>query len=76
MYYTQNCDEARESVRRLAKLEIELVVTGHGPAMQGPEMRGALQHLSRNFDQIAVRKEARYVSDPVRAETGTAYPAA
>ncbi len=52
-YYTPDWDAARESVRRLAALEPELVVTGHGPAMQGPEMREALKLLAQDFDRIA-----------------------
>lgn len=57
-YYTPDWDSARESVRRLAALEPELVVTGHGPAMRGAEMRDALKLLARDFDQIA--RPARY----------------
>ena len=52
-YYTPDWDAARESVRRLAALEPDLVVTGHGPAMQGPEMREALKLLAQDFDRIA-----------------------
>ena len=52
-YYTPDWDAARDSVQRLAALEPELVVTGHGPAMRGPEMREALKLLARDFDQIA-----------------------
>lgn len=52
-YYTPDWDAARESVRRLAALEPELVVTGHGPAMQGVEMREALKLLAHDFDRIA-----------------------
>jgi glyoxylase-like metal-dependent hydrolase (beta-lactamase superfamily II) len=74
-YYTQDWQAARESVRRLAALEPEVVVTGHGLAMQGPEMRAALGLLARDFDTIAVPEEGRYVSKPTKAETGSAYPA-
>lgn len=52
-YYTADWDTARDSVQRLAALEPELVVTGHGPAMRGAEMREALKLLARDFDQIA-----------------------
>jgi glyoxylase-like metal-dependent hydrolase (beta-lactamase superfamily II) len=52
-YYTPDWDAARESVKKLAALEPELVVTGHGPAMQGPEMRDALRLLAADFDKIA-----------------------
>jgi glyoxylase-like metal-dependent hydrolase (beta-lactamase superfamily II) len=52
-YYTPDWDAARDSVQRLAALEPELVVTGHGPAMRGVEMREALKLLAHDFDQIA-----------------------
>jgi hypothetical protein len=42
VYYTPDWGSARESVRRLASLQPELVVTGHGRAMRGPQMRMAL----------------------------------
>jgi hypothetical protein len=73
MYYTQNWQQARTSVERLAALEPELAVTGHGPAMRGAEMRATLLLLARDFDRLAVPEHGRYVEDPARAETGTAY---
>jgi len=72
MYFTQDWDAACESVRRLAALEPELAVTGHGRAMRGPEMRAALHLLARDFDQIAVPEHGRYVVDPVRVDTRAA----
>lgn len=53
MYYTPDWERARASVRRLAELEPELLVSGHGRAMRGPEMRSALHLLAKDFDQIA-----------------------
>ena len=44
MYYTVEWDKAKASVERLAALEPDLVITGHGEAMRGPEMRAALAH--------------------------------
>jgi len=52
-YFTPDWDSARASVERLAALEPELAVTGHGRPMRGPEMRHALQSLARDFDRIA-----------------------
>ncbi len=72
-YFTQDWEASRLSVEKLAALEPELVVTGHGPAMQGPEMRAALQHLARNFEEIAVPEEGKYVRDPATVESGKAY---
>ena len=73
-YYTQDWVEARRSVERLAALEPELAVTGHGPAMRGGGMRAALHALARDFDRIAVPDHGRYVEDAARVEDGTAYP--
>ena len=74
MYYTPDWQQARASVERLAALEPEIVVTGHGPAMHGAEMRQALHTLARDFDRIAVPEQGRYVGGPARAdESGTTY---
>lgn len=73
MYYTPDWITARESVERLARLEPMLVVTGHGPAMEGHEMRTALHDLARKFDAVAVPDQGKYVGNPARAEDGTAY---
>lgn len=77
MYYTQDWEASRESVVRLAGLEPEVVVTGHGRAMQGEPLREALHALARDFDRIAVPREGRYVESPTRPDgAGTAYPPA
>lgn len=73
MYYTIEWDKARRSVEALAALKPELVVTGHGQAMKGPEMREALDQLARAFDEIAVPAQGHYLAEPARAEDGTAY---
>jgi glyoxylase-like metal-dependent hydrolase (beta-lactamase superfamily II) len=61
MYYTPDWDSAQNSVRQLAALEPELVVTGHGRAMRGPDMRAALRRLADDFDRIAIPEHSRYV---------------
>ena len=73
MYYTVEWDKAGDSVARLAELEPELVITGHGVPMRGPEMRTALHRLAREFDRIAVPPNGKYLRTPARAEDGTAY---
>jgi glyoxylase-like metal-dependent hydrolase (beta-lactamase superfamily II) len=59
MYLTPDWDSARESVRKLARLEPELVVTGHGRALGGQEMRDALHLLAADFDQVARPSDAQ-----------------
>jgi glyoxylase-like metal-dependent hydrolase (beta-lactamase superfamily II) len=73
MYFTPDWQGAKASAEKLAALEPELLVTGHGRAMQGPQMRDALRRLAREFDDVAVPKHGRYVKNPARAEDGTAY---
>jgi len=53
-YFTPDWVSARQSVQDLAALNPQRVVCGHGRAMQGPEMLGALKALARDFDQIAL----------------------
>nr|WP_294517770.1 hypothetical protein [uncultured Rhodopila sp.] len=53
-YFTADWPQAAESVRALAALEPETVVTGRGPAMRGPAMRASLHRLAAEFDQLAV----------------------
>ncbi len=72
-YFTPDWDAARSSVEQLATLDPELVVTGHGRAMRGAEMRDALRQLARDFASVAVPANGRYVAAPARAEDGTAY---
>jgi glyoxylase-like metal-dependent hydrolase (beta-lactamase superfamily II) len=54
MYYTPDWDAAADSVRRLAGLEPELVITGHGRPMAGAGMRKALRRLADRFEDVAV----------------------
>ena len=72
-YFTVDWTAARDSVNNLAALNPELVVTGHGRAMRGLEMREALHALARDFDQVAVAEGGRYVAKPARAADGSAY---
>ncbi len=62
-YFTPDWESAKASVASLAALEPELVVTGHGPAMEGRDMLAALRTLARDFDAVAVPDQGRYVDD-------------
>lgn len=72
-YYTVDFAAARDSVRRLAALEPEFAVTGHGPALQGEALRLALHDLAARFDEVAVPARGRYVAKPATVADGTAY---
>lgn len=58
-YFTPDWVKAGESVRRLAALDPALVVTGHGRAMRGPDMRESLRLLADDFETIAVPEHCK-----------------
>ena len=72
-YFTIDWEAAQGSVERLAELGPELVVCGHGRAMQGPGMREALTRLAGEFCSVAVPSRGVYIDRPARAEDGSAY---
>lgn len=67
MYFTPDWVQARRSVERLAALEPDFVISGHGRPLQGTPLRQALHTLARNFDQLAVPRQGRYVHEPLPA---------
>lgn len=74
MYYTPDWVSAEASVKKLAGLGPETVITGHGPALQGAELRRDLHALADNFKRLAVPSQGRYVGAPARADRrGTRY---
>lgn len=73
MYFTQNWQDAAESVRKIAGLQPDLLLTGHGRAMQGQEMRDGLNRLARDFWELAVPKDGEYVKHPASVQDGSAY---
>jgi hypothetical protein len=73
MYYTTDWESARESVRALASLQPQLLVTGHGQPLEGQEMREGLRRLADDFDSIAIPKHGVYLEKPAKPEDGSAY---
>lgn len=63
-YSTCNWASAEVSVIKLAALDPEVAATGHGPAIRGEELRGALRLLSQQFKRRALPEEGRFVSEP------------
>lgn len=72
-YFTIDWLKSKTSVEALAALKPDLVVTGHGRAMQGANMTDALELLARDFDQVAVPADGKYVDQPATVENGLAY---
>jgi len=60
-YFTPDWNAAQKSVARLAALEPDLAITGHGVPAAGAGMRQALHKLAREFNEIAVPKDQKKV---------------
>ena len=67
-YYTSDWVTAGDSVRRLALLEPDVLATGHGLPVAGPQATAALHRLAHEFNQIAVPSSGRYVHAPALAD--------
>lgn len=65
-YFTYNWDAARESVKKLYKLNPTTAATGHGRPMAGQELTDGLKRLVENFDKVAVPRSGRYVNSPAK----------
>ena len=65
-YYTPDWVAARGSVERIAALEPEAAITGHGRPYHGRLLREELHRLARDFDRVAIPARGRYVPDNVR----------
>lgn len=61
MYFTPDWQAARRSVRELASLKPNVVATGHGLPLRGPEVQRQLETLAAEFDRVAIPKRGRYV---------------
>jgi glyoxylase-like metal-dependent hydrolase (beta-lactamase superfamily II) len=53
-FQTPDWEAAQRSVKILADLDPEVVITGHGRAMHGPKMQQALHTLAQKFTEVAV----------------------
>lgn len=63
VYLTTNWERAKESVEKLEALKPEVVITGHGPSMDGEELRKGLSTLANSFETSAVPSYGKFVVD-------------
>jgi len=62
-YFTTDWTAARQSAEKLAALKPEMVISGHGSAMEGEVLRAGLQKLVEQWDEIALPSHGKYVDD-------------
>lgn len=59
-YFTTDWEAAKASVEKLASVNPETVITGHGQPMSGEELREELNRLVTDFDEIAKPDNGKY----------------
>ncbi len=60
-YFTTNWQKAWRSVEKLRALYPKVVITGHGQPMYGDNLSEQLDALAKNFDELAIPDQGRYV---------------
>lgn len=63
-YFTSDWTAAEQSVRTLARLEPQIIATGHGLPMSGKHVPEALHQLAARFEQRVKPHQGRYVERP------------
>ncbi len=63
-YFTSDWQAAQQSVQVLADLKPGASGCGHGKPMHGVDLQYGLETLALHFDELAVPKHGRYVSQP------------
>jgi len=61
VYFTLNWEEARSTIIMINELKPEIVIPGHGTAMEGKELKDGLKKLVDNFDELAIPKFGKFV---------------
>ncbi|WP_077622982.1 MBL fold metallo-hydrolase [Sediminibacillus massiliensis] len=59
-YFTSDWDKAEQSVKKMAELRPEVLLTGHGLPLEGESMREKLQELADNFMEKAIPKNKKH----------------
>jgi glyoxylase-like metal-dependent hydrolase (beta-lactamase superfamily II) len=73
-YFTADWGAAARSVKELAALKPDIIATGHGQTLYGPETKKQLNQLSKSFWQLGMPTKGRYVREPALFnENGVTY---
>ncbi|HEY0434093.1 MAG TPA: MBL fold metallo-hydrolase [Chitinophagaceae bacterium] len=63
VYLTADWHAASRSVERLAALDPEVAITGHGTAMHNSELKDGLRNLIDRWHEVAVPEHGKWVTD-------------
>ena len=63
VYLTTDWNAAYDSVQRLVALDPQIMIPGHGTAMEGTELRDGLQRLVNEWKEVAVPDHGKWVTE-------------
>lgn len=63
VYLTTHWDAAYASAQKLVALQPQTIIPGHGTAMQGEALKTGLDHLIRNWNEVALPDHGKWVTD-------------
>jgi glyoxylase-like metal-dependent hydrolase (beta-lactamase superfamily II) len=73
-FLTPDWGASARSVKALAALQPQVIATGHGPSLYGPQTRKSLNKLARQFWDLGMPSSGRYLREPALAnEEGITY---
>jgi len=64
VYLTTDWEAAYQSVKKLAALNPLTVISGHGTAMKGDELKNGLTKLVNNWEELALPSHGKWVKHP------------
>ena len=63
VYFTLDWQHAKETVKKIEALHPQLVIPGHGNAMEGEKLAEGLKKLADNFEELAVPAFGKFVKE-------------
>lgn len=68
VYLTTDWEAARNSVQKLFALQPQFVISGHGTAMEGEKLLEGLETLVKDFDEVAIPSQGKFVTNKDKKE--------
>lgn len=62
-YFTTDWEQAWNSVKKLASLNPDIALTGHGLPVSGDKLSAGLDKLAQEFDKLAIPDFGRYIDE-------------
>lgn len=68
VYFTLNWEEARDTCRKIYELKPQMIIPGHGNAIEGQKLLDGVKKLVDNFDELAIPKYGKFVDETYKGK--------